>query len=378
MEKRLDYIDALRGFAILGVLIVHTSLMIMPDSLKAIAVQGARGVQLFYVASSLTMFYTLKYSHAAEKYIVANFFIRRFFRIAPLFYLAMVFFLLKDGLGPRYWLGDAPGITTWNILATALFVNGWNPYWITSIVPGGWSIAVEMTFYLFVPMLFKRITNVVQAGWLFVGSLLLYNFLTMILSNHQLISSSDLWANYLFLWFPSQLPVFCLGISLFFLIDKIPAMTNGQKRNVALLLLSFAVIIMVFTVRNPTDQIIPYHIIFGVSFVFFAAALALHPFKLFVNKLTTGLGKLSYSCYITHFAVLSFVSDYMFVPFTKLGIIKSNNTLFLLSFVIVTMLTVAVSLATYTLLERPGINLGKKIINHLETSTRHPRTNNRL
>src|SRR5262249_1766145 len=48
--KRLAYIDALRGYAILGVMVVHSAQLI-PDlsaPWRALTNQGARGVQLFF------------------------------------------------------------------------------------------------------------------------------------------------------------------------------------------------------------------------------------------------------------------------------------------------------------------------------------------
>jgi peptidoglycan/LPS O-acetylase OafA/YrhL len=53
--KRFAYIDALRGYAILGVLLVHTGQYSGFDSQAAF---GARGVQLFFVASALTLMFS--------------------------------------------------------------------------------------------------------------------------------------------------------------------------------------------------------------------------------------------------------------------------------------------------------------------------------
>jgi hypothetical protein len=49
---------------------------------------------------------------------------------------------------PAFWLSKwaLAGVHTSYFVLTALFLHGWNPYTFNSIVPGGWSIAVEMTF----------------------------------------------------------------------------------------------------------------------------------------------------------------------------------------------------------------------------------------
>jgi peptidoglycan/LPS O-acetylase OafA/YrhL len=46
---------------------------------------GARGVQLFYMVSAFTLL-----SVSRQPFNARSFFIRRFFRIAPAFYIAMI------------------------------------------------------------------------------------------------------------------------------------------------------------------------------------------------------------------------------------------------------------------------------------------------
>jgi peptidoglycan/LPS O-acetylase OafA/YrhL len=89
--RRFSYIDALRGYAILMVIAVHTSQAFsdLPKPLSTILNQGARGVQLFFVTSALT----LSMSWVSRKESALTFYSRRFFRIAPMFWLAIPFFV---------------------------------------------------------------------------------------------------------------------------------------------------------------------------------------------------------------------------------------------------------------------------------------------
>src|ERR1700722_19001252 len=75
--RHFDYINALRGYAILMVIAVHTSQAFpdLPNWFAKILNQGARGVQLFFVTSALT----LSMSWVARKESAANFYIRRLF-----------------------------------------------------------------------------------------------------------------------------------------------------------------------------------------------------------------------------------------------------------------------------------------------------------
>lgn len=157
-QRQLPWVDALRGLAIFGVLICHAGQNVenLPSILGNLTYQGAMGVQLFYMISAFTLFLSLANRKKLEKKPLINFFIRRFFRIAPLFYCAIAFYVLTTGIGPSHWIEDGQSITIPNLITHLTFTNGWNPYWINSLVPVGWSIAIEMPFYLIVPYLFKK------------------------------------------------------------------------------------------------------------------------------------------------------------------------------------------------------------------------------
>ena len=219
--KKLDYIDALRGLAILGVIMVHTNQYGSPigsNILSKIISMGGRGVQLFYLASAFTLFLSFKNRSKKEIFPIRNFFVRRFFRIAPMYYIGISYYLFQDGFGSRYWLGDQTDISTLNIVSNFTFLHGFNPYWINSLVPGGWTIAVEMTFYAILPFLFSKIKNINQAFNFFVISLFVNYTLSFLLTKISIVSSERLWNEYLFFYFPSQLSIFALGIVMFFII----------------------------------------------------------------------------------------------------------------------------------------------------------------
>src|SRR5438093_1586486 len=125
-ENKIRFVDALRGFAILGVMVVHCGQIganQFPSFIQNIIVNGAIGVQLFFVASAFTIFLTYDNRYHQEENPNINFFIRRFFRIAPMYYIGIIYFLWQDGFGARYWLGDASYVSTWNILSNILFVH---------------------------------------------------------------------------------------------------------------------------------------------------------------------------------------------------------------------------------------------------------------
>src|SRR5689334_2851146 len=98
MNKRLDYLDALRGIAVLLVLMVHAGELNTGATLTPVLTNfiesGKYGVQLFFLISAFTIFYTL---HKGDK-SSRNFLIRRFFRIAPLYYIAVCYYSWQSGV----------------------------------------------------------------------------------------------------------------------------------------------------------------------------------------------------------------------------------------------------------------------------------------
>jgi peptidoglycan/LPS O-acetylase OafA/YrhL len=209
--KKFRYIDSLRGFAILGVLFIHAgfSSAAYPKSWYNLINSGQYGVQLFFVTSAFTLFLSL---HQREKDYLSSreFFIRRFFRIAPMYYVGILYYTFERFIGFSYLLTGTPRypIPVDALISNIFFVHGVHPLWLNGYVPGGWSITVEMTFYLFVPLLFKKIRNIDQAVLLFAGSLLASVII------HELLVDNP-WFNrefFLYCFFPNQLRYLLWGL----------------------------------------------------------------------------------------------------------------------------------------------------------------------
>ena len=166
---RYAYIDALRGYAILGVIGVHASQLFpsLERPLRVVADQGARGVQLFFTVSALTLM--MSWQNRADG--VLPFWTRRVFRVGPMFWLALAYYLILVGwfnVHLHYW---APAELSWrNVLATAALLHGLHPDTIDSVVPGGWSIADEMEFYALFPLLAATIRSWRAAGFALIMS----------------------------------------------------------------------------------------------------------------------------------------------------------------------------------------------------------------
>jgi peptidoglycan/LPS O-acetylase OafA/YrhL len=353
--QRFAYIDSLRAFAAVLVLIFHCLIRIRgpwASWQKDLIEQGARGVQLFYVISAFTIFYTLYARKDSDGNGLRNFFIRRFFRIAPLFYCAIFFYLWLYGFGKRWALGDQTHITVGNIISNFFFVNGFSPYWINSIVPVGWSVTVEVTFYCCIPILFAWIKNLHQALVFMCLALLVCLGVGYFLDTHVLIPDPRLWSEFRFQWFFNQLPVFSLGIVLFFLLNPTLKSDQTNKRKALFWLIpgSLLALIGLAFVHVP---IIPGHFLYAVAFVALTYGLAFFPSKIVVNPVTAYIGKISYSLYLTHVVAIRMATYLLHKPHWALQLLT------------VMVIAVLISSLTYYLIERPGQKLGSLLITAL-------------
>ena len=367
-----EFIDALRGLAIVLVIATHVASIANPSLpiLRSLAEKGAYGVQLFYIVSALTLFLSMNQRSRIERRPTLNFFLRRMFRIVPLYYLAIVVYTLAMGTGPNYWAPN--GITWWHYVLTLLFLNGWHPEAINAIVPLGWSIAIEMTFYPIIPLLYQRIKTVSGALGLILASLILQSVLVAVYKPVLLqYVTGYVVQPYFYLWFFAQLPVFGLGVLVYQILRDRQPERNKNLGGIFVLLSVFLYVAFLNTVTYL--DLLPTHFFYGIAFVALTLGLYFYPMKLLVNPLTQWIGKISYSLYLVHFLFLPYIKNWL-----PLGANFGKTAQFAIYFLAILILSSGISYITYRLIEVPGMNLGKKLIRKLENSALHTSEKNRL
>lgn len=146
-------IDGLRGLAILLVVLNHSTVCALQEPTRSfrfpvlaeIGKAGSGGVSLFFILSSLTLMVATRARFAHESSPKLSFYIRRSFRILPLWW---VFIFVSIPI--RRASGD--------VLFPHLFMYfGFIPHMNFTHV--GWSLFVEETFYLFFPLLFTALLS---------------------------------------------------------------------------------------------------------------------------------------------------------------------------------------------------------------------------
>jgi peptidoglycan/LPS O-acetylase OafA/YrhL len=145
------HLDALRAFAILSVMACHLLSY-------RVAREGARGVSLFFVLSGfLITGILLNCKRYVERdgqprlYTLRQFYVRRFLRIFPLYYLVVIVLWLLHDTGARmsiYWLLAYAG----NVQHAVLYHQH---NWPRLSIAHFWTLAVEEQFYLVWPWVIR-------------------------------------------------------------------------------------------------------------------------------------------------------------------------------------------------------------------------------
>jgi peptidoglycan/LPS O-acetylase OafA/YrhL len=274
-----------------------------------------------------------------------------------MFWLAIIFYTFVFGTESTPW--SPHGVSAGDIASNVIFMHGWHPDSINSVVPGGWSIAVEMNFYLLLPVLFLWITDLRRALWLAVMALIFSigadRFLQDIIQPHVAAANLGDFLSFRLFWLPSQLPIFALGAVLFHILG-LPAQSGAKARSLSWLL----GIVAILLVASGPSRFLRHDMIFGLALFLAAWAIAIQPVGILVNRVTRYLGKISYSGYLTHSAVVLLTIRLLYHGSPHLGGVTTFTILVAVSFV----LTVIFSTVTYQLVEVPGQAFGKWLIAH--------------
>lgn len=364
---RLDFIDSLRGLAVIFVLILHTIVVpspwlkipdvLMPFLSRNTTVGDSTGVIIFFVVSSFSLCYTMPKRNDGVSDVL-TFYVRRLFRIAPLFYIALAVTILLNGLFAfkisffREFL--------WN----CTFLFNLSPRYQFGIVGASWTIGVEMLFYVIFPLLYVKSRNTVNIVTMIFASFLVAAVFNGIISYFPTLRVStvpgwvgapDLFYNLSAL---HNLPVFLFGILAFNLFTWTCSANLSRSWGAALVSIAvFSYFAMqtghlgfIFADDLPWKAMIAVTLLIG---------LAIDPLIIFVNPVTRHIGRISYSMYLVH----GFVITNLFPVYRWIYAQPGFSSLHFLACLGLTFVgTAAISEATFWLVEQPGIRLGRRVV----------------
>lgn len=320
---------------------------------------GQMGVQLFFVASAYTLCLSAT-NRASETQPLKKYAIRRFFRIAPIYYLGILgYFLIalflvwhKTGL-----LSMPNKYNFINVFTNVFFLHGFYPPANNTIVPGGWSISTEMAFYVLFPFLFyygnKIAAFSVKKGMLLLLTIFILSQLLLLLIWY----ATGLYVqnnNFLYYNLVNQLPVFCVGITYFLIEKKVKFNTDWKLDLIGFISLTLLSLLLWNSNWQNIFSVIPF--ISAISFIFL-----MNVFKK-VDKLNfkflVKIGTVSYSMYIIHFVLLNFSGSIS----RQLSEVVNKNILLVVLFLITVIITFFAAVISEKYIEKPFIAMGRKII----------------
>lgn len=311
--ERVAVLDGVRGLAVLIVLLSHTSgrgQALHP----ALSFQGIGhiGVYLFFVLSG----YLLTNNLLTEFSIYGNislrrYFARRFFRIAPLYYLVISYVFIKQ-------------IYTEELVEKYLHVsNGWAGYFKHLLFYQGdsvfWTIPTEVFFYLLLPLIFSLyikhqklcLTTLTVLAVTFSAWTLMVTFFSKNIISPKIIEIKHL----------SQfIEVFIMGCLSAFIKDNkiLEKYLNNQRVKqfvsislIGLLLATLVLVSKKFLIFDrPYFELrwfsMLYATVFSLVIIFSQQQGFLH--KIFNSRFLKVTGILGFSIYLLHFEIIQFVN----------------------------------------------------------------------
>lgn len=135
-----------------------------PVDLGNILINGWAGVDLFFVLSGFLigshLMRGIEAGGGLSRGLLADYARRRYFRIAPVYYLVLGLILL--GAFPYYPYPENMNGIARHILDHVLFLQDYYPADINVVF---WSLGVEAKFYLFAPFLIWGVLKLPRVGW---------------------------------------------------------------------------------------------------------------------------------------------------------------------------------------------------------------------
>lgn len=344
--ERFAHIDALRGLAALAVAYFHffgvltargDGASILNAAIVRLIVEwidlGRAAVLLFFIISGYVVARSIR---SAPGHHVLRFAIRRLFRLYPMYWVALLFYLA--------WENTYGAEDIWRNLAM-IQVPGWPPRTVISVA---WTMTIEVVFYtacagLFLLGMLQRPSGLAAASGLFLALAAVAALGRVLFAVH----------------IPFEWPLF---MSLMFagaLLRELDESGTARPRVILVLAATgYLPIILGLSLLMFWDESIhqkSWYRHFNSYAVAIVAFLAVHYFWRIRSRLLAYLGKISYSIYLLHGAVGGMVvvgleqtgTDPYLSPHATVGLILLT--------------TVLASAATYHSVEAPFIAIGHRL-----------------
>lgn len=321
-------LTGLRGIAALWVFVLHAytsadSPESVPSVFSWLFQMGWTGVDVFFTLSAFLLAVPFVQSLRDQKAMPASkpYFLRRFARILPAYYLQCVI------LAAIFYFGFSKVVFWYE--PTALGWLAHSVFWINAVplVPAylspWWTLPVELGFYLLLPLLAKCLTDK-RWWWLLIGVVLSLGYRYVLLHSDLSRAEEIFWVDHL----PGRLFQFLIGMlaAFFFIKWRLSSsLTFPLTRNVLLFSASIALIALPaldntsgpLALAAPTVAgLIAYYHLFA-SLLIAVILLMLASGKTLADGLLASwplqwLGRISYGLYLWHYPVILLLREQVY------------------------------------------------------------------
>ena len=315
--------DILRLILAVLVFFAHWNTLTSQDISNQLFHLSGYAVHMFFIVSGFLIFWSFDANQNKK-----HFYIKRFFRIFPLYAFLII-------LQTLFFIGFSDGSTFEVIkyfIANIFFLNFLAPsvgstlssLEVNAINGSLWTLKNEVVFYLIVPLLFMFYKK--WGGYIL---LILYS-----LSVVYMFAVDYLGMEKLLVQFPAQVRLFMVGILLYILFDKF------NKNNIYLLAI-VSLILLIFLKDNTYFNYILYPFCIGFMMIFLVY---------FVKNIKVNFD-FSYSLYILHFPVIQLALYF-----------EINPTNPIISFVVLFAVILVFSYFSEKYIEKRFIKIGREIV----------------
>lgn len=358
MKRRIFGLDLLRAIAIFSVLLSHSRFLLTPywKRFEVLRLGGFLGVELFFVLSGFLigkiLIEILKHEKKIDLRQLKHFWIRRWFRTLPNYYL---FFLINLCM-----VKSGRALESTNPIPFLFFSQNlaWAP---PDFFPISWSLSIEEWFYFSFPLALTLVVITLRKrGVAFLLTALVFILLPTALRLFYVIDSDPVWrevrqvvvyridtimfgvlmsfikAHSTTIWVQYQMPAFGIG---------------------ALLVLSASVI---FLVSDLNYGIFVRTGLFTITSLGFALLLpvadGLRPDPSIVSRIISKVAIWSYSMYLAHTLVIESMGN-VAAKLHRPNLVRVNFIVDVLAFLISYAVCIYVSSMVYRYFEKPITNL---------------------
>lgn len=297
-DGRFENLDVLRGLAALAVVFAHIvglSDVAVPHASRIWGDMFSLAVPMFFALSAFSLAYRYE-GRLGTLTELGEYALRRFLRIAPLFYFMLALYVARRFI--KYGYLPPPS----ELFLNLTFLFGFSSAHYQSLVAAGWSLGVEMSFYAILPILFIGIRG--------AGSAAVATIVALFAGFVVYQATAELNSSFRVLNFVSSLANFMGGLTAYYVFRRFEPTTPEVRQRVSLACLGLAAAIWIWFYCSPSLFGAPasygWRYFVSAAFPFIILSAALGNWGLITNAFSLRMGLWSYSIYLLHPFVLVF------------------------------------------------------------------------